>query len=104
MSSIFLDENSIYKDNELNQIVIAEIKGYLKEPLKFSVESDWEPIFSMADRFQATQAGLSLVMGSRMFNTGVWTKRLWKGGSYLRITPIIRILENFRLGWNWQCC
>lgn len=95
MASIFLDENSIYRESEqnLNQIVIAGIRGILKEPLKFSVESEWEPIFNLADRYQTVQAGMSLLTGSRLFNTGVWTKRLWKGGSYLRINPVIRIVD-----------
>ncbi len=93
--SIFLDENEVLREDEaaLNRISIGGIDGILKEPLKFSVEADWEPLLSMSDRFQGTQTLLSFVSGSRMFSTGIWTKRFWKGGSYLKINPVMRILD-----------
>lgn len=93
--SVFLDENSVLRQSEenLNRIIIAGVQGILKETLKFSVESDWEPLISLADRFQGTQALLSFATGSRLFNAGIWTKRFWKGGSYLKINPVMRIVD-----------
>lgn len=93
--SLFIDENKVYRESEfdLNMIIIDNVRGILKEPLKFSVESDWEPLLSLSDRFQGTQAILSFATGSRLFNAGIWTKRFWKGGSYLKINPVMRIVD-----------
>lgn len=93
--SLFADGNQVLRESEenLNQIVIDGVRGILKEPLKFSVESDWEPLISLSDRFQTVQTGISFFGGSRLFNTGIWTKRFWKGGSYLKINPSMRIID-----------
>lgn len=95
--SIFLDEKVLENAaRTLNNIVITDgkqtVTGMLQENLQFSVEADWDNIFSLNERFAATKTILGTA-GLGLFNAGMWTKKFYKGGSYLKINPKIRVLD-----------
>ncbi len=94
MSSIFLDERAQqYAATISNSITIGPVTGILKENLQFSVEANWENIFSLNDQFADVQKFGSAFLGVGVFNTGVWTKKFYKGGNYLRINPKMRVVD-----------
>jgi hypothetical protein len=99
MSSIFLDDKALQAAHgNLNNIIISDgsktINGQLQETLQFSVEADYDNIFSINERFASTKALLGSA-GLGLFNAGMWTKKFYKGGSYLKLNPKIRVTD-----WN----
>lgn len=98
-----IDRNKAYPlaVNETNQIVIstsiAPIKiiaiGVLQETLKFSVESNYEQIMSLNEYFGDTNKAANLALDKSVFTTGIATRRYYKGGSYIRIEPKIRVVD-----------
>jgi hypothetical protein len=89
--SVFLDEKVLnYSEDISNRIIIGPVEGILKEPLQISVEANWENIFNIG--LAGAQRVFSL-MNVGLLNTGMWTRKYYKGGSYLRITPKIRVVN-----------
>lgn len=97
--SIFINANTIANAHRnLNRITIItetgiEINAVLKEPIQYSVEATWDNIFNFNDRFESTQRVLSF-LNVGFLNAGIWSKRFYKGGSYIKINPKIRIVDS----------
>lgn len=91
MSEFFLDERVLYSSEDIyNKIRIGPVEGVLKEPLQFSVQANWENIFNIGNSFVNNVAKFT---NTGILNTGVWTRKFYKGGSYLQITPKMRVVN-----------
>lgn len=98
MSEMFLDESVLdYSQDVLNKIRIGPVEGVLKETLQISVEANWENIFNIGSSVVDNITKLSSFSGNPvgLLNTGVWSRKFYKGGSYLRINPKMRVV-------NWR--
>ena len=98
MTSI-IDKNKAYPlaRDETNQITIATtsgiVVGLMQETLKYSIEANYEQIMNLNEYFGDTSKVANLAINKSLFNTGIATKRYYKGGSYIRIEPKIRIVD-----------
>lgn len=71
----------------------VSIKGILKENFSISTEANYDNIFSVSDKFEGARKVLDFSMGSSFLNTGQWTRKYYKGGSYMKITPKFRVVD-----------
>lgn len=82
------------KNSNFTKIVITSdfgsIIGQMKEKFKFDLNAEWAPLFANlipgADFLQKT--------GDASLTTGVFSRKYYKGGGYLKINTSFRILEN----------
>lgn len=94
-----IEQNKVYKTGTAyNSISISvgnrEVVGMLQEPVAFSVEATYNTIFSLDSFFSSINNYLALTDQKQIFKTGMYTKRFWKGGGYLRITPKFRVVDH----------
>lgn len=94
----FIDEIDFANAALTNSIIIRDpasniqIQGVLQEKLALSFDANWDNIFNVSDRFDALRKGLSL-FDVGLLNTGIFTRKYFKGGSYLKINPKFRIVD-----------
>jgi hypothetical protein len=94
----FIDEEDLVLGAENNSIVLVDpitndrIIGTLQEKLQFSIDANWDNIFNVSDRFNALRIGASLY-DPGLLNTGILTRKYFKGGSYLKISPKFRVVD-----------
>lgn len=94
-----INQNKVYKTGTAyNSISITvgnrQVVGMLQEQITYSVEANYNTIFSLDSFFSSLNNALALTFEKRVFGTGMYTKRFWKGGGYLRITPKFRIVDH----------
>lgn len=98
---MFLDESVLdYSQDVLNKIRIGPVEGVLKETLQISVEANWENIFNIGGGLGSVIDNItrfSSLAGNPvgLLNTGIWSRKFYKGGSYLKINPKMRVV-------NWR--
>lgn len=93
-----INQNKVYRQAEnFNSIDISVngyvVKGLLQEPIEYSVEANYNTIFSLDSIFGSLDNVATLTTGTSLLKTGIFTKRFWKGGGYLRISPKIRVVD-----------
>ncbi len=94
-----IDKNKAYPlaRDSLNSIKILTpnglVKGLLQETLKFSIEANYEQVMHLNEYFGTTSNLANLAVNKSLFNTGIATRKYYKGGSYIRIEPKIRIVD-----------
>ena len=79
-----VDDYKIVIDGSINGTITSE----------FSVESSaqWEPIFNIPDGFSQVENMMN-VTGASLFKTCVFTKKFYKGGSYLEFSVDFRVVD-----------
>lgn len=94
----FIDEIDFANAVRTNGIIIRDpasnmqIQGVLQEKISLSFDANWDNIFNVSERFDALRKGLSL-FDVGLLNTGIFTRKYFKGGSYLKIQPKFRIVD-----------
>lgn len=68
------------------------VHGVLQEKLQLGMEANWDNIFNVSNRFQLIQAGLA-TLDIGVLNTGLATRRFYKGGSYLKTNIKFRVID-----------
>lgn len=95
-----INQNKVYRTaQEYNWITVAVpgaglIEGALQEQISYSVEANYNTIFSLDSYFNSLDSVATLATETSLFRTGLFTKRFWKGGGYLRINPKFRIVDH----------
>lgn len=69
------------------------IKGILKENFSISTEANYDNIFSVSEKLEGARKVLDFALGATFLNTGQWTRKYYKGGSYMKITPKFRVVD-----------
>lgn len=71
----------------------VSIKGILKENFSISTEANYDNIFSVSDKLEGARKVFDFALGATFLNTGQWTRKYYKGGSYMKITPKFRVVD-----------
>ena len=70
------------------------IEGLLKNKPKFSLEGDYDRLINFDEKFSALNKLGGAVFGAQLGLTKTWSKRIYKGGSYLGISLQTRIMDD----------
>ncbi len=83
--------------NNLNEIIISvpgfSIKGTLQEQIKYGVESNYNQIMSLDSAVPALNNFVNMTTNHSLFTAGIASRRYYKGGSYLKLSPKIRVMD-----------
>lgn len=86
-------------ESKLNKIEIfvhganISVKGILKENFSIATEANYDNIFSVSDSLNSLRKVADFGFGASFLNTGQWTRKYYKGGSYMKISPKFRVVD-----------
>jgi len=90
---IFVDKTSRRTEaTALNKIRIGSVVGIMTNKLALSLQASWETLISTDGFFGGIQKAMGAA-GYSVFNAGIWTRKFYKGGSYLSFSPSFRIID-----------
>lgn len=98
----FLDIKKAYRKSKsnLNLIKIANcskhpkiIEGILNTEVSLSVSANWQRLIDLDEILGGASKYLSAGLGINTLNTGKWTQKYYKGGSYLSLPVKFRIVD-----------
>lgn len=89
-----LFDKSLYEraKNDLYKIEIGNIRGILKDNFVMNMSATWDTLISLDGAFSTLRTALG-VAGIGLFNSGIFTRKFYKGGSYIEINPTFRVVD-----------
>jgi hypothetical protein len=70
----------------------GQIVGQLSDKFKWNMSADWKPLFQGFQKLSLVQKGFDLV-GEHLFKQGVFTRKYYKGNSYIEIPLKFRVTD-----------
>lgn len=99
IKKVFLNRNTHTQANTNYKLKITinnnnkdEIEGYMVNKFATILDANWDTIFNMDGKLSGIRNVLGAA-GIQLFSSGIFTRKFYKGGSYLNIAPEFRIVD-----------